>query len=573
MASSVSSFYSVYRKVRDEKVMYSLFLLSIIVLALFLIYPLIILFHKSIIHPQTDTLTFYNYLQFYLDQDIFQCFLNTVKLAFWVALLTAVMAVPMAFGVSRTNMPFRDAVRSFSVLTFASPSFIGAIAWIMLLGPRAGKLNRFFKSIFGLSSAPFNIFTFEGIVFVSALFLYPFIFMSITSALDNMDSSFEDAATILGANRIRTLATVTFPMVIPSIISGVILVFLEVFVLFGVPAFLGMPAGVFVMSTKIYHLFLSSPPRYEMAAALATPILIITAVILWAEWIYLRRRRYVTIGGKVSRPEPVDLRGWKYVLSAFSLFVIFLAVILPALTLLASSFVHFWGRGLTWANLSLFQYKELFLGFGQRDLMVALKNSLILGVGAAFGCIVFSFIMGWIVERTTIPGRNSLSFLNMSAMSFPAVALALGLVICYSRPPLALYGTLWILLVGYMVKGFPISFLFIRNSLRQISPELEEASRIMGGSWLRAVKDVTVPLIKSGLFSTFLIIFILKFRDLPTSILLYTGGHETIGVMIYQYADEAYYGIVAALSSLVLILNLGIVYISRKIAGKGAMQL
>ena len=181
--------------------------------------------------------------------------------------------------------------------------------------------------------------------------------------------------------------------------------------------------------------------------------------------------------------------------------------------------------------------------------------------------------MGWIVERTSIPGRNSLSFLNLSAMSFPATALALGLIICYSTPPVALYGTLWILLIGYMVKGFPISFLFIRNSLKQISPELEEASRIMGGSWFRAVKDVTAPLIKAGLFSTFLIIFILKFRDLPTSILLYTGGKEVIGVMIYQYADEAYYGIVAALSSCVLLFNLGIVYISRKVAGKGVMQL
>jgi len=570
---AMSRFYQAYSKVRHEKVMYSLFLLSVILLALFLIYPLVILFYKSLVHPQSNTFTSYNYLQFYLYKGIFQAFLNTVKLAFWVAVFTTAMAVPMAFGVSRTNMPFRDAVRSFSVLTFASPSFIGAIAWIMLLGPRAGKLNQLFQDIFGLSSTPFNIFTFEGIVFVSSLFLYPFIFMSVASALDNMDSSFEDAAAIHGASRARTLLTVTFPMVLPSIISGLILVFLEVFVLFGVPAFLGMPAGVFVMSTEIYRLFLASPPRYEMAAALATPILIITAVILWAEWLYLRRRRYVTIGGKVSRPETVDLKGWKYVLSGFSLFVIFLAVILPSLTLLVSSFTQYWGRGVTWTNLSLFQYRELFFGFGHRDLIVALKNSLILGVGAAFACLIFSFIMGWIVERTTIPGRNSLYLLNMSAMAFPAVALALGLVIGYSKPPLVLYGTLWILLVGYTVKGFPISFLFIRNSLRQISPELEEASRVMGASWFRTVKDVTVPLIKSGLLATFLIIFILKFRDLPTSILLYTGGKEVVGVMIYQYTDEAYYGIVAALSSLVLVLNLGIIYISRKVAGKGAMQL
>jgi iron(III) transport system permease protein len=563
----------IFQKIRREKVMYSFFLLSLAVLALFLLYPLSILFYKSFLSPKTGNFSFYNYIQLFVDEEILQCFLNTLKLGFWCVLITTAIAVPMAFGVSRTNMPFRSTVRTLSVLTFASPSFIGAIAWIILMGPRAGRINEFLKDIFGFNHALFDIFTFSGVIFVSALFMYPFVFLSMTSALDNMDSSFEDAATILGASRIRTLISITIPMIIPSIISGMILVFLECFVLFGVPAFLGMPAGVFVMSTKIYHLFLASPPRYEMAAALATPILIITAFILYLEWHYLKRRRYVTVGGKVTRPEIVDLRGWKYVLGGFSIFVIFLAVILPSLTLLESSFLRFWGRGISWSNISLFQYKELLLGFAQRDLLIALKNSFILGLGAAFLCIIFSFIMAWIVERTTIPGRNSLSFFNMSAMSFPAVALALGLVICYSNPPLALYGTLWILLVGYMIKGFPISFLFIRNSIKQISPELEEASRILGGSWFKSVKDVTFPLIKTGLFSTFLIIFILKFRDLPTSILLYTGGNEVIGVMIYQYVDEAYYGIVAALSSLVLIFNLGIVYVSRKMAGKGAMQL
>jgi len=326
----------------------------------------------------------------------------------------------------------------FSVLTFASPSFIGAIAWIILLGPRAGKLNMLLNETFGIDFV-LNIFTFSGMVFVSSLFLYPFTFFSIVSALDNMDSSFENAATILGANKIKMLFTVTLPMVAPSMFAGMILVFLECFILFGIPAILGMPSGVFVMSTKIYHLFLANPPRFEMAASLATPILMITAILLWLEWLYSKRRRYVTVAGKLTRPEPVDLGGWKYLLSGFSIFVVFLAVILPSLTLLESSFLKYWGRPLSWENLSLFQYKELFLGFAQNDLIVGLKNSFMLGIGAAALSIIFSFIMAWIVERTTIPGRNILSFLNTSAMSFPAVALALGLIICFSSPPLALY--------------------------------------------------------------------------------------------------------------------------------------
>ncbi len=562
-----------YDKFRREKVMYLVFGLALAVLVLFLIYPLVILFYKSFLHPKTDNFSLYNYFQLILDEDIRECLLNTVKLAFWTVFFTTVIALPMAFGVARTNMPFRSVVRALSVLTLATPSFILAIAYIILLGPKTGTINVLFRQLFHTGHTLFNIFTFHGVVLCCSLYLYPFIFFSVTSALDNMDSSFEDASTILGGSRIRTLIKVTFPMVIPSIIAGMILVLLEAFILFGVPALLGMPAGVFVMSTKIYHLFLESPPRYEMAAALATPILSLTAITLWLEWLYLRRRRYVTVGGKVTRPERVDLRGWRYVLGGFSLFLVFLAVILPALTLLQSSFSKFWGGGLSWKNISLYQWKILFLGYAHEDFFTALKNSFILGIGAGLLCIVFSLIMVWIVERTTIPGRNSLSFLNTSTMAFPAVALALGLVICYSSPPLDLYGTPWILLVGYTVKGLPIAFLYIRSSIKQISPELEEASRIMGGSWFRSVKDVTVPLIKGGLFATFILIFIMKFADLPTSIILYTGGNEVMGVMIYQYADEAEFGIVSALSLLIVTLTLGIVYVSRKVVGKGAMEL
>ena len=557
----------ILERLRREKVMYLFFLFTLFILGLFLIYPILVLFAMSLVDPATRHFSFANYLQLFLNRDIYQSFLSTIAYGFYTVLLSTLFAVPMAFGVARTNMPLRKFIRTCSILTFASPSFIGAIAWIILLGPRAGRLNVFVRETFGIDGL-FNIFSFSGMVLISALFLYPFIFLSMASALDNMDSSFEEAATILGANKIKAFFTVTLPMVIPAIFAGMILVFLECFVLFGIPAILGLPAGVYVMSTKIYQLFLANPPQFEMAAALATPILIITAVLLWLEWAYLKRRRYVTVAGKQSRPEPVQLGRWKYLLSGYSLFIVFLAVILPSVTLLGSSFLKHWGRPYSWENLSLVQFKELLFGMNQQALIVSLKNSFFLGMGSAFLAIVFSLIMAWIVERTRVPGRNILSFLNTSAMSFPAVALALALILCFSSPPLALYGTLWIFLVGYMVKGFPISFLFIKSSLKQISPELEEASRILGGSWFKSIKDITIPLIKGGLFSTFLIIFITKFRDLPTSILLYTGGNEIIGVTIFQFIDEGSFGQASALSSFILLFNLGIVYISNRIAGK-----
>ncbi|MBT4432705.1 MAG: iron ABC transporter permease, partial [Nitrospinaceae bacterium] len=250
---------------RNEAVRTSIFIVTALILAFFILYPLGILFKWSLVNESTGVWSLNNYREFFSDPELYSALLTTLKLSVATSIGSLIIALPMAWGVSRTDMPLRGLVRSLVVLTFATPSFLIAVGWITLLGPRAGRINLFLQWMFSLESTPFNIFSFEGLVFALTMFVYPFLFFSVVSALDNMDPSYEQSARILGASTLRVSLTVTLPIVTPAILSGLILVIIESFVVFGVPAFLGAPVQIDTLSTLVYGLFSDDPPRFDMA--------------------------------------------------------------------------------------------------------------------------------------------------------------------------------------------------------------------------------------------------------------------------------------------------------------------
>ena len=556
---------------RHEALRSLIFLATAIILGFFVLYPLGILFKRSLYDYDVQVWTLNNYRTFFSDPELLDAFWTTIKLAIGTSIFSLVVALPMAWGVSRTDMPFRGFIRSMVVLTFATPSFLGAIGWIVLLGPRAGILNKAFMWIFSTDTPLFNIFSFAGMTFVMGLFVYPFLFFSVVSALDNMDPSYEQSARILGSNNFRVMRTVTLPIVTPAILSGLILVILESFVVFGAPAIVGNPVHIQTLSTQVYTLFSNDPPQFHMAATAATPIVIVTAILLVLQRFYLGRKQYVTITGKSPQPQLVDIGRWKYALGAYSYGIVFVSIILPMLALFESSILRIWGAPLSFSNLTFENYINLFT---TSDVVVrAFTNSFKLAVGAAFVCIGFTFVMAWIVERTNVPGKEGLALLSMIGMAFPGVALGVALVLAFAGGPLPLYGTLWLFLIGYFVKGTPIAFMFARASLKQIHEELEQSSRILGAHWAKTMKDITLPLMKKALLSVGTIIFCLKFREMATSIMLYTGGLEVISILIFEYIEEAEMGTLGALTFLVFCVNLTLIGLSRRIVGKGAFEM
>jgi iron(III) transport system permease protein len=562
MKDRIISFYHAFRA---EKTKWLIFITTITVLILFLSYPLGNLILTSLYDIHKKTYTLHYYVETFLDKQLIEIFTNTFKLAFMSVFFSIIIAIPSAWAVARTDMPLKKTIRNLITLTFAMPNFLGAIGWIILLGPHSGWVNLAFKHLFHLHASPFNIFSFWGIVFCACLFQYPLLFFSVSSALDNMDASLEDAAQILGASKIRVLMSTTLPIVTPAIISGIILIFLEALIIFGIVIFLGTPISFDTVSTKVYRLFSEYPPNFEQAATLSIPLFAITSAILVFQRKYIGKKQYTVIMGKATKAQQISLGAWKFVLCGFCLLIISLSVFLPSISLLSVALSKIYGFGLSWGNLT---FMNFFRVLTDEISVRAFQNSFILAVSAAVICIAVSIVMSWIVERSTIPGRNSLSFIAMLSMSFPGVVLGVSLVLAFSNYPLRLYGTLWLFLLGYFIKGLPLSFMYAQAAMKQLGEELESAARILGASWLRSVRDVTAPLISRSLFSAAIIIFILKFRDMPTSMFLYSSGNEVVSILIYQYQEEGEFARMASVAILLLIVNLSMVLISRRFMEK-----
>ena len=548
------------RRLRREKGKMLLVGLCLGVFALFLVYPFGMMLLRGVQDPQTGNLTLATYERMLADPQFFEALMNTVIIAGGTLAASLLLAVPMAWAVSRTDMPLRGFVRIMAVLTFATPSFLGAIAWVILLGPRGGDVNLFLRTVFDLEESPFNIFSLPGIIFVFSLYVYPYVFFAACTALDKMDPALEDAAGMLGANTAKTMLTITMPLILPAVLAGGALAVFESVVNFGVPAIVGLPRHIETLTTRIFTLF-QFPPDYEMAAATGVPIIIIVVILVAVQRLVVGRRAFVTVTGISTPRSRIELGPLRYVFTGFSLLVIAASILVPFVALLIAALKRTFGNPIGFDNLSLQHFASvLSSSVAQR----AISNSVLLAAGAAVVCMIFAVVLAWLVERTRLPGRGAISFLVMACFSFPGIALAVALIYAFSSAPLALYGTLWILLLAYSIRGLPIVFNYARIGLRQVHVELSDAAEILGARWARAFWDITVPLIRGGIFAGGLLVFVLMLREFGSSVLLTSGGSEVVAVIIYEFAEEGDNGRMASLALIVFVVNLAFVTLAHR---------
>jgi iron(III) transport system permease protein len=551
--------------IRREPIKYIVILTAVAALAVLVCYPVYLLFEFSL-YDDAGKFTLSNYWAVFTRDGLVSALMNSLILAFFVPLSCLLLGLPMAWFVSRTDMPFKGLVRAFAGIAFIVPSFIAVIAWIFLLAPNSGKINKLLMSLFGLETPPINIFSLEGLIFVESMHFYPLVFFAVTAALDNIDPSYEDAARNLGAGRFRTAVTVTLPLVTPAILSGLILCVLDALAAFGAPAALGFPVNIHVLTTKIYTL-LSHPPQLQLAAAVSIPIIFFTALCLLCQKWWIGRTKYTTLTGKIGKAQAVELGRWRWAAFGFCFLVIFFSVLLPLTALVILSLLNTFGADIALKNMVLSNYMIFF-----DDTFIvwqSVQNSMKLSLATATLCVLLGIVYVWIVERTKIPGRGLVTFIVMITFGFPAVAMGVGILIGYID---WLYGSLWIIFVAYMAKKIPFAFIFMRNAIKQIGEELEEAARIAGATWLRSVRDVTVPLMKTGIWVGWVLIFSLSLRELAMSIFLTQPGTEVMAVAVYIYLEEGAVENAAAISVVIALLSVTTVMIARKIAGKGTLE-
>src|SRR6201986_2292158 len=403
---------------------------------------------------KANHVTLQNFVTLFTDPDFLDPLLTTAIIATSSAIICCAVAAPMGWLVSRTVMPGRQFVRALVTASFVTPPFLGAVACELLAAPNSGLLNQLFRLVTGAESDEhlFNIYSLTGIIFVISCYTFPFVFVLVANALVNMTGELEDASAILGGKAWTTARRVTIPLALPALVAGALVAFLQAMTLFGSPAILALPAGFHTMTTKIWSLF-QYPPKLELAAASAVPLLIVTILLLQAQKFILGRRGYSVVGGKYGAPRRVEMKEWRWPALTFCLAILLSPVFLPYFALLNAAFSPNATTLATPSTLTLHNIVFVFTELSSTDLV--LRNTVILGVSTATIGTILALVIAYVTTRKAIPGSRVLGFLATAPVAIPGIVLGVGLFLSYTRPPLVLYGTLWILLLAFLTIQVP----------------------------------------------------------------------------------------------------------------------
>ncbi|HSC71079.1 MAG TPA: ABC transporter permease subunit, partial [Candidatus Methylomirabilis sp.] len=391
----------------------------------------------------------------------------------------------------------------------------------------------------------------------------------VSNTLELIASDLEEAAAILGAGRIQVAITITIPLVAPALLSGFILAALQALALFGSPAILALPAGFHTITTQIWALF-QYPPKTETAAAFSIPLLLATALLLLLQKKLLGRRGYASVGGKVGQRRKIPLGFWRYPALLGCLAVMASSIFLPYGILAKAALSRAWAQPMTWENFTLANFRFTFFEYSSTRL--AIVNTLELGILTACVGAGLVAILAYITNRRIILGHQILGFLVLAPIVIPGVVLAVGLFVSYTRPPVLLYGTLWILFVAYLTKEMPVGYSQSDATFRGIHPELEEAGRILGAGRLRVLREITTPLALSGIIATWCFIFIGVIRELSASILLFTPNTKVMSVVIFDLKEEGQFGAISVLGLFMLAITFAIVLFMQNLLGRDYLR-
>lgn len=497
-----------------------------------------------------------------------QAMLNSLYLGLGVTFLSLLFGVPLAMAVSRTNMPGRTLTNLMVLAAFVMPNFLGAIAWILLAGPNAGWLNRTWVELFGGERGPFNIFSFWGLTFAIALYVFPLVYVFTKSALDLVSTELEDAASIHGAGKLRTLTRVTLPLVMPSIVGAAILIFLESVALYGTPALIAIPAGINVATIQLSSFF-EYPIRINQAAAFAMPILLLTVLMLWLQRRILARKGFVSVSGKGGERRPFDVGFWKWPLLAYSALIGMLAVVLPLFILIVASFSKAWARGLSSGNLTFANYHDIF--FEQLTVRSALINTVSYSITTALVCVGIGMCVAYAVQRRITPFPNAVLALAIAPVAVPGLILAIGLYAAYAGPPLSLYGMGTLIVIAFTTRFLPIAVVGCSASVRSLNPELEEAVRVLGGGRLTVLSSVVFPLLRKTLAGIFILVFVICTKELSTAIFLTGPKSRVVSVLTLDLSEQGNYETLAAMGVVLVLVTTLVVAAGMRIAGRDFM--
>lgn len=484
---------------------------------------------------------------------------NSWVFALGSAALAMAIGVTLAVLVARTDMPFKRFARLTAILSFVSPPWLTAMAYVYVASPNAGILNQMIFAVAGFK--PFDVQSMGGMIFVTSLFLYSFVFVTVEAALASVDGSFEEAARVSGAKPFAVVRTVTLPLVAPALISAAAFSVIIAWGLFAVPAILGMPARIYVFATQLYLFLNAFPPRLELAAAMGV-VFVLTALLLgllvWLAGRWRRRHSFAVVAGKGAKAAAMPLGNWRPIATAFMLTVAAVAVVVPYLVVLWMSLNTRWFGDVGLSGLSIANFRYVI--FEYFAFWRVTGNSLKIAAMEVAIVLILSTAVGYFVRRTRLPGRAILQGAAMYTVLVPSVAFLTAVMWAWIGSPIGLYGGLLLIAMTQAARSMPIATRNIGDGYGQIDKSLEEAASICGAGRLRIAATVTLPLLRPVLLATFTLVFLSALRELNTPLFLGGGSTQTmtLSVLIFQFWSETRMGEAAALTIVLLTLTLAV---------------
>lgn len=461
---------------------------------------------------------------------------NQLLVATSAMLLATAIAVVLSWILYRTTVPGRRVFEILVTIPYPIGPLVGALAWSELGSPRSGVLNQLVSSLAGHHVQLFNTYSVLGIVFVMAIFEAPVGVLMIGAAMRRMDPSLEECSLVLGAGNGPTALRITLPLMLPAILSAALFLFASMMGAFAIPAILGAGARFYVATTAIYILFQGYPPDYPLAAALGVVMILLTGFAVFLYGRAVRGRSYAVISGRTYRPRPIDMRGWTPFLFLFECLYTVVALVLPLGILALASFQRTSELSLLPSTWTLQNYRYVLIDFPTTR--EAILNSLLLGIGTGTLGVALATLIAWVIYRTRGRGRQLLEQLTMAPQALPRLIFAVGLLWMVLSLPLNLYGTVFAVLLAYVIVFLPLAFRTLSGVVVQIDRSLEEASRVVGAGWIRTMGSVTLPLLRSGLLAGWVLLFMISVREVSASLFLASAGTRVLGPAIFNFWDS-----------------------------------
>ena len=538
--------------------------LLLAILSFLVIYPVMMLLLGTLTdgNPVTDGyanmhVSLDNFFTVLSNPNVHEILGNSLIACFGGTVFAVLIGLTFAWIVVRTNTPWKGLIAATGMLPLFVPPLVAGVAWSILGSPKTGLINTFLAKT-GLDWR-INLYSMSGIVFVFGMYYAPYVYMFTASALRNMDPSLEEAAEISGAGPVRTLFTVTFPLILPAIISGMLLSFVVMLGIYGVPAVLGAPANISVLTTYIFSLTSWSPPRYSTAAAVAMILMVVTGILVYAQQKVLSGRSFTTVAGKAFRPRSLNLGPWRFLTLGLAMVYLFIVVVLPTLALVVAAFRKFlFIRDIT----SLFDTKQYSLLhferlFSNPATINSIINTMEVGVITAVIGGVLSFAIGYTTVRSNAPGRRVIDLIATVPVAIPGLVIGVAYLWAWIGLPGGFYGTIWILALAFVARFLPDTIKALSTSLMQIHKELEEAAWICGRGTLSTIATIMLPLARPGVVAAMTLLFVLAIRELGSSLFLYSSGTMVMAVQLLGYYEGGNVSVTAAFS-LVQMVILGV---------------